>query len=49
MSICASHAGLPYKDVESSLRLFLEEVLPEVRTWGEESYEPVRARVNAGS
>ena len=44
LSICASYAGLPYKDVESSLRLFSQEVLPEVRNWGEESYEPNRAR-----
>ena len=32
-----SYAGLPYKDVESSMRLIGKEVLPEVKSWGIES------------
>jgi alkanesulfonate monooxygenase SsuD/methylene tetrahydromethanopterin reductase-like flavin-dependent oxidoreductase (luciferase family) len=33
LNVCASYAGLPYPDVERSMRLFAREVLPEVRSW----------------
>jgi alkanesulfonate monooxygenase SsuD/methylene tetrahydromethanopterin reductase-like flavin-dependent oxidoreductase (luciferase family) len=33
LNVCASYAGLPYDEVERSMRLFAREVLPEVRTW----------------
>jgi alkanesulfonate monooxygenase SsuD/methylene tetrahydromethanopterin reductase-like flavin-dependent oxidoreductase (luciferase family) len=33
LNVCASYAGLPYEDVERSMRLFAREVLPEVRSW----------------
>jgi len=42
-NVCTSFAGLPFKDVESSTRLLGKEVLPEVRKWGEDSFEPLRA------
>ena len=42
-NVCASFAGMPFKDVESSLRLLAKEVLPEVKRWGEDSFEPLRA------
>jgi alkanesulfonate monooxygenase SsuD/methylene tetrahydromethanopterin reductase-like flavin-dependent oxidoreductase (luciferase family) len=42
-NVCASYAGLPFKDVESSTRLIAKEVLPELRSWGEDSFEPLRA------
>jgi len=44
LSVCASYSGLPFKDVESSLSLFSKEVLPEIRTWGEDFREPMRAQ-----
>ena len=34
---------MPFKDVDSSLRLLAKEVLPEVKRWGEDSFEPLRA------
>jgi len=42
-NVCSSFAGMPFKDVESSMRLLGKEVLPEVKRWGEDSFEPVRA------
>lgn len=42
-NVCASFSGLPFKDVESSLRLIAKEVVPEVRSWGEDPFEPARA------
>jgi hypothetical protein len=33
-NVMLSYAGLPFADVESSLRLIGKEVLPEVRSWG---------------
>jgi len=42
-NVCASFAGLPFKDVESSLRLIAKEVVPEVRNWGKDTFEPARA------
>lgn len=42
-NVCASYAGMPFKEVESSLRLIGKEVLPEVRSWGEDRFEPQRA------
>lgn len=42
-NVCTSFAGLPFKDVESSLRLIAKEVVPEVRSWGEDAFEPARA------
>lgn len=40
--ICPSFAGMPFKDAEASLRLYAKEVLPEIKTWGADDYEPVR-------
>jgi hypothetical protein len=34
---------MPFKDVESSTRLLGQEVIPEVKSWGEDSFEPLRA------
>jgi len=42
-NVCTSYAGMPFKDVESSTRLLGQEVLPEVKRWGENSFEPLRA------
>jgi len=42
-NVCTSYAGMPFKDVESSTRLLGQEVLPEVKRWGEDSFEPLRA------
>ena len=42
-NVCTSFAGMPFKDVEASMRLLAKEVLPEVKNWGEDSFEPVRA------
>jgi len=42
-NVCASFAGLPFKDVESSLRLIAKEVVPEVRSWGADAVEPAPA------
>ena len=42
-NVCTSYAGMPFKDVESSTRLLGREVLPEVKRWGEDSFEPLRA------
>jgi len=42
-NICTSYAGLPFKEAEASLRLFAKEVLPEIRAWGRDEFEPVRA------
>jgi alkanesulfonate monooxygenase SsuD/methylene tetrahydromethanopterin reductase-like flavin-dependent oxidoreductase (luciferase family) len=42
-NICTSYAGMPFKDVESSTRLIAKEVVPEVKSWGSDSFEPVRA------
>lgn len=36
VNICPSFAGLPYEEVEASLRLFAREVVPELRSWGVE-------------
>jgi alkanesulfonate monooxygenase SsuD/methylene tetrahydromethanopterin reductase-like flavin-dependent oxidoreductase (luciferase family) len=42
-NICTSYAGMPFRDAEASLRLFANEVLPEIRSWGRDEFEPVRA------
>ncbi|HTY53970.1 MAG TPA: LLM class flavin-dependent oxidoreductase [Candidatus Binataceae bacterium] len=42
-NVCSSYAGMPFKDVESSLKLMAKEVLPEIRSWGEDAFEPARA------
>ena len=42
-NLCASYAGLPFKDVESSMNLLSKEVLPEVRNWGKDVFEPAHA------
>ena len=42
-NVCSSFAGMPFKDVEWSMRLLGKEVLPELRKWGEDTFEPVRA------
>jgi alkanesulfonate monooxygenase SsuD/methylene tetrahydromethanopterin reductase-like flavin-dependent oxidoreductase (luciferase family) len=42
-NICTSYGGLPFTDAEASLRLFAKEVLPEIRSWGGDAFEPVRA------
>ncbi|MBI2963109.1 MAG: LLM class flavin-dependent oxidoreductase [Deltaproteobacteria bacterium] len=44
LNAITSFAGLPFADAEASLRLFAREVLPEIRAWNEDSFEPVRAQ-----
>jgi alkanesulfonate monooxygenase SsuD/methylene tetrahydromethanopterin reductase-like flavin-dependent oxidoreductase (luciferase family) len=41
LNIVTSFAGMPFDQVESSLRLFAKEVMPEIRTWNADSFEPV--------
>jgi alkanesulfonate monooxygenase SsuD/methylene tetrahydromethanopterin reductase-like flavin-dependent oxidoreductase (luciferase family) len=42
-NVCTSFAGMPFKDVEASTRLLAQEVLPEVKSWGEDRFEDMRA------
>jgi hypothetical protein len=42
-NVCTSFAGMPFKDVESSTRLIAKEVLPEVKRWGADQFEELRA------
>jgi alkanesulfonate monooxygenase SsuD/methylene tetrahydromethanopterin reductase-like flavin-dependent oxidoreductase (luciferase family) len=44
LNAITSFSGLSFAEAERSLRLFAEEVLPEIRTWNEDAFEPVRAR-----
>jgi hypothetical protein len=37
-----SFGGIPFEVVEASTRLICEEVLPELKTWGEDRSRPVR-------
>lgn len=43
LNIITSFAGLPFENAEASLRLFAEQVLPEIRAWNEDSFEPLAA------
>jgi len=36
-TVMASYAGMPFEDVEASLRLLGKEVLPELKSWGMEA------------
>lgn len=47
VNICPSFAGLPYDEIEPSLRLFAKEVMPELRKWG--IAEPVGTAEAAGA
>jgi len=47
LNIITSFAGLPFEDAEMSLRLFAEQVLPEIRTWNEDSFESVAPTVES--
>jgi len=41
-NVCTSYAGLPFDQVEASTRLIAKEVLPEVKSWGSDAFEPLR-------
>lgn len=39
LNVCCSFAGMPFEDVERSVRLIGEHVVPEVRTWTADALE----------
>jgi len=41
-NLVLSFGGIPFDVVEASTRLISQEVLPELKTWGEDRSQPVR-------
>lgn len=44
-NLVMSFGGIPFDVVEASTRLISQEVLPELRTWGEDRNRPIRMSV----